>query len=174
MRAGGLAGARAPLVAGLLVLLCAAAAPAAGAQGRRVVDLVTVGDRSNEWAHQYAGDEATEGVIDGKSFRQARGWLRYSLSVYQDSEVTLGCTFRGSEGRSLVFDLLVEGRKVLTHTLVTPSAAPTNLEFRLPRSFTRNLTAISVMLRGVNGPTPGLIPTAHRAGAPGATQSGAV
>ena len=77
--------------------------------------------------------------------------------MYEDSEVTLGCTFRGTEGHSLVFDLLVEGRKVLTHTLVTPSAAPTSLEFRLPRSLTRNLTAISVTLRGVDGPTPGLI-----------------
>ena len=56
-----------------------------------------------------------------------------------------------------MFDLLVEGRKVLTHTFVTPSPAPTSLEFRLPRSHTKNLSSISVTLRGVDGPTPGLI-----------------
>ena len=165
---GVLAGSRALLVAGCVLLVGTAGAPLAEGQGRRVVDLVRVGDqieRVDARVRRRRGDRRRH---RRRSFRQARGWLRYSLSVYEDSEVTLACTFRGTEGHSLVFDLLVEGREVLTHTLVTPSPAPTSLEFRLPRSHTKNLTAISVTLRGVDGPTPGLIRTAHRAGAPGA------
>ncbi len=133
-----------------------AAAPAAG-QSRRVVDVVTIGDPASDSAHEYAAEGAVEAVAAGKRFRQAQGWMRYSLRVYEDSEVTLACTFTGTEGRRLVFDLIVEGRKVLTHTFVTPSAEPTRLEFRLPQSLTGSLTAIAVMFRGVDGPTPGLI-----------------
>lgn len=149
-------GARARLGAPLVVLLAMASAPAA-VQGRRVVDLVRVGDEASEQEHEYAGDGVTEGVIEGRPFRQARGWLSYELNVYDDSEVALSCTFRGTEGRRLVFDLLVEGRKVVTHTLVTPSAAPTSVEIRVPSSMTRDLTRIFVTLRAVSGPTPGLI-----------------
>lgn len=131
--------------------------PPARGQGRRVVDVVMVGDPLSESAHEYAAEGAVEGIVAGRRFRQAQGWMRYSLRVYEDSEVTLACTFRGTEGRRLVFDLMVEGRKVLTRVLETHSAEPTSLEFRLPQTLTRSLTAIAVILRGVDGPTPGLI-----------------
>jgi hypothetical protein len=126
-------------------------------QGRRVVDVVKVGDPASEREHEFAGDGVTDGVADGRAFRQARGWLRYSLNVYDDSEVTLACTFRGSEGRTYVFDLLVEGRKVVTHTFVSPSSVPMKVEFRVPMSVTAGRTSISVMLRAVDGVTPGVI-----------------
>jgi hypothetical protein len=126
-------------------------------QARRVVDVVTVGDARSEREHEYAGQDVVEGVVDGKPFRQARGWLRYSLTTYDDTQVTVRCIFRGSEGQSLPFELLVEGRPILTHTFRSPSAAPVTVEFPIPMQVTRDKTIVSVTIRAVNGLTPGLL-----------------
>jgi hypothetical protein len=141
----------------LVVLLAWSVALTASGQGRRVVDVVRVGDSASEREHDYTGERVSTGLVDGRTYRQASGWMSYSMTVYEDSEVTLNCTFRGSEGRRLVFDLLVEGRKIATHTFVSPSPAAVNVELRVPMSVTRGLTGIRVTLRAQEGPTPGLL-----------------
>jgi hypothetical protein len=141
----------------LLVLLTCAIAAAASGQGRRVVDIVTIGDARSERDHDYAGDRVSEGVIDGTTFRQARGWMRYSLAAFDEGEVTLICTFRGTGGQRLTFDLVVEDRKILTRAFVSASAAPSRIEVVVPTSVTTGKTVLSVTIRGVDGPTPGLI-----------------
>ena len=146
--------------AGLVLSIAALACPmaiAAPAQGRRVVDVATMGDASSDREHEYAGDRVTEGVVDGRVFRQAAGWLRISLTVYDDTDVTLVATFRGSAGDRVPFELLVEGRKVTAPSFVSPTTAPARVEFRVPMALTRGKSRIWVMLRAVNGPTPGLI-----------------
>jgi hypothetical protein len=141
----------------LVVLLAHGFLPGLAAQGRRVVDVVTVGDASSERQHDYAGTDAIEGRIDGRTYRRVRGWLSYSMAAYEDSEVALGCTVRGSEGRALVFALSVEGQTIATKTLVSPSSQPVNLEFRVPFEITRGLTGIHVTVRAVKGPAPDLL-----------------
>jgi uncharacterized protein len=126
------------------------------AQARRVVDVVTVGDPRSELAHDSAGEDVTAGLVDGHRFKQARGWLRYTLATFDDTEVTLVCTFRGSEGQSQVFDLLVEGQKVATRTVASASSASVELEFRLPLGVTAGRTNLAVTIRAVGGPTPRL------------------
>ena len=140
-----------------LALLASPSTLAAPVQGRRVVDVVTLGDVRSEREHEYAGERVTEGVVDGRIFRQAAGWLRVSLTVYDDTEVTLVGTFRGSQGEPIAFELLVEGRKVTAPAFVSPTTAPAHVEYRVPLALTRGKTRISVTLRAVNGPTPGLI-----------------
>ena len=140
----------------LITLLVLSLVPVAASQGLRVVDVVNAGDAASEREHDYAGEGATAGVIDGRAYRQARGWLSYSMAVYEDTEVTLSCVFRGTEGRSLAFDLLVEGRQVKTQTLGSPSAQPMSLDLLIPREITKGLTTIHVMLRAVDGPAPAL------------------
>jgi hypothetical protein len=127
------------------------------AQGLRVVDVVTMGDSRSEREHDYAGERITEGVVDGRAFRQAAGWLRVSLTVYEDSEVTLVGTFRGSGGRPIEFELLVEGQKLLAPAFVAPGLSPARVEYRVPVALTRGKTRISVTVRAAGGPTPGLI-----------------
>jgi len=129
----------------------------AGTPDRRVVDIVTVGDDKSERDHDYAGDGVVEGVVQGRHFRQAHGWLRYSLATYDDTEVTLRCTFRGSEGRPMAFDLLVEGRSVPTAAFLSPSASPATVDLVVPFAMTKGKRVICVTIRAVNGPTPGLI-----------------
>jgi hypothetical protein len=141
----------------LVALLAWSVAPAASGQGRRVVDLVRAGDPASEREHEYTGERASMGLVEGKSFRQARGWMSYSMTVYEESEVTLTCTFRGTAGRRFLFDLLVEGRKITTQAFVSPSSDPVNIEISVPMSITKGLISILVTLRAVEGPTPDLL-----------------
>ena len=142
----------------IAILLACGTTGIAGGQGRRVVDGVKVGDAIAERAHDYAGERVSDGLAeDGRRFRQALGWQRYTLAVYDDSEVALSFTFRGSEGRLESFDLMVEGRKVAAPTFTSLSAVPATIEIRLPMALTAGKTSLIVVLRAVDGPTPGLI-----------------
>lgn len=127
---------------------------AAGAD-RRIVDRVTIGDPRSEREHAYAGDSVIAGVSDGRTFRQARGWMRYALTVFDDTEVSISCSFLGNGDAPQTFDLMVENQVVGSYTF--RSAQPTTVEFRVPLAITRGHTNILVVLRATNGPTPPLV-----------------
>ena len=137
--------------------LALALAVALSAQGRRVVDVVLAGDEKSAHDHDAEGEGLTEGTVAGRPFRQAAGWLRYTLRTFDDTEVTVACLCRGTEGRRLTFELFVDGQAAGTHTLASPSADPVLKEYRVPAKLTLGKTTISVTLRGVNGPTPGVL-----------------
>ena len=59
----------------LSVLLVLSVAVPSAAQGRRVVDMVRAGDAASEREHDYAGDDATTGVIDDAA-QIERAWAR--------------------------------------------------------------------------------------------------
>ncbi len=149
--------ARAGLTALLLVLLAHFTAEIAAAQGRRIVDAVKVGDPASERLHDFAGEGVSDGFEAGRAFRRASRWQRYSLSVYDDSEVTLSMTFRGSEGRRERFALMVEGRDAGSHTVLSASAEAATIEIRLPAAMTAGRSALIVVLGDAGGPAPGLI-----------------
>ena len=117
-----------------------------------------MGDARSEREHEFVeGPGVTEGVVDGRVFRQATEWLRVSLTVYDDTEVTLTGTFRGTAGATVAFELLVEQRQVKVRPLVSPSTTPVSVEFPIPMALTKGKTRICVEIRAVTGPTPGLI-----------------
>jgi len=122
-----------------------------------VVDVVTLGDARSEQEHEYAGEAVTDGTVDGRVFRQTAAWQRVSLGVYDDTEVALIATFRGSAGQPIAFDLLVDGCTVEAPVFVSPSAAPVRVEYRVPFGCTRGATRICVTIRAVSGRSPGLI-----------------
>jgi hypothetical protein len=159
-------------VAPVAALLCASLAAAAGvtasaagtaawgamaAQSRWVVDVVRAGEEKSERDHDAAGEGVTDGLVAGRAYRQASGWLRYTLRTFDDTDVTIACLCRGTEGRRVTFDLLVDGREAGTHTLESASEEPVIREFPIPRSLTDGKAKIAVTLRGVRGPTPGVI-----------------
>ena len=134
-----------------------AAAVGEGLQGRRVVDVVQAGDEKSARDHDAEGEGVTQGTVAGRAFRQASGWLRYTLRTFDDTEVTVACLCRGTEGRPFTFELLIDGQAAGTHTLASSSAGPVLKEYRVPEKLTLGKTTLSVTLRGVNGPTPGVI-----------------
>ena len=133
-----------------LMLLACLSATMAVWQDRRVVDRITVGDATSELEHAYAGDDVVSGVAAGRSFRRARGWMRYALSVFDDTEVTVACIFVGSGGVPQTFELVVENQPVTSYTFRSATSAPATVEFHVPVKITKGRTNIIVMLRGTN------------------------
>jgi hypothetical protein len=136
-----------------LLIACLGASVAARPD-RRVVDRITVGDTRSEQEHAYAGEGVTVGATGGRAFRQAQAWMRYALTVFDDTEVTVVFTFLGTDAPR-TFDLIVENHPVTSYTF--RSAETTTVEFRVPLDITKGRTNILVMLRAMNGPTPALL-----------------
>ena len=124
------------------------------ARDRRVVDLVAAGSARSEAEHGYAGHDDTTGSIDGRAYRQARGWMRYAVTTFDDTEVTIACTFLGSASGE--FDLIVEDSVIATKHVDVTTGTPTIVELLVPFAVTKGKTSIAVMLRAHRGPTPRL------------------
>ena len=145
--------------AAALAALLAACATAIAASpfrhhDRRVVDLVAAGRPESEAEHGYAGHDDSTGTADGRAYRQARGWMRYAVTTFDDTEVTIACTFLGSASGS--FDLIVEDSVIATKRVDVTTGTPTIVELLVPFAVTKGKTSIAVMLRAHNGPTPRL------------------
>lgn len=130
-----------------------------------MVDVVHAGDVHSDETHGYVGHDASSGITNGRTFRQANGWMRYALSTFDDTEVTLECTFgverSANHNARRRYDVLVEDSLIATRTF-TAYAQPTDsgalqvLEIRVPFSVTKGRTSIAVTIRGHDGPTPKL------------------
>ena len=118
--------------------------------------MAEAGNARSEIDHGYTGENATTGAVDGKSFRQARGWMRYALTVFDDTEVTVACAFLGGNDAPLTYDLLVEDQLVATRTFAAGQATPTVAEFSVPFAITKGKTNILVTIRARAGMTPAL------------------
>jgi len=123
---------------------------------RRVVDTAEAGNPESEAEHGYVGSDAVTGVAGGKPFRQARGWMRYALATFEDTEVTVACTFVSSDSVPRSYDVLVEDSLIATRTLNARSAQPTVVEVKVPFGLTKGRTNIAVIIRARGGPTPAL------------------
>ena len=146
--------ARSP-VGRLLLLVACLAATTAARRDRRIVDRVSIGDARSEREHAFEGDRVQSGQAGGRGFRQTQSWMRYALTVFDDTEVSIGCTFLVADTTSRTFELVVEGRIIATQAVAPGHLA--EFEFRVPLELTRGRTNLLVTLRAVAGPTPPLL-----------------
>ena len=123
---------------------------------RRVVDVAEAGNPRSEATHGYAGYDVIAGVADGTPFRQARGWMRYVLTTFDDTEVTVAVIFVGDDSESRGYDIIVEDSLIATRTHSAHSTTPTVVEIAVPLAVTRGKSSIAVMVRARGGPTPAL------------------
>lgn len=126
---------------------------------RRVVDTVHVGDAVSEASHGYAASDVVMHTINGRSYRSARGWMRYALTTFDDTEVTLTCTFAPNDRASAErYDILVEDSVIATRPLRASAsdvtATPVVVEVAVPFGLTKGRTNIAVTIRARGGPTP--------------------
>lgn len=132
----------------------------AGAVDRRVVDTVVAGNPASESLHGYVGHDATSGMTEGKTFREALGWMRYSLTTFDDTEVTLAWTFAPSAGEgasvSREYEVVVEDTVVATRRYNAGASNVAVVEIVVPFALTKGRTNIAVMLRARGAPTPAL------------------
>jgi hypothetical protein len=143
-----------------------------------------VGEAASDAAHGYAEHDAVRGTMNGRPYRSARGWMRYAMTTFDDTEVTIACTFIAPSGRtadtwasaapgaraemSAHFELLVEDSLVAIPTptrtlqaspdraLSESSPTPVVVEVAIPFALTRGRTSIAVMIRARAGTTPPL------------------
>ncbi len=125
---------------------------------RRVVDVVDVGSALSEAAHGYDGSEAISGLIDGHSYRQTRGWMHFAMKTFDDTPVTIACTFLAGRGDASgrTFDIVVEDSVVATRVLTIDSVAPLVVEISVPFSLTKGKTHIALFVRARGELTPPL------------------
>lgn len=132
---------------------------------RRIVDIVQVGTADSETRHGYVGEDAVAGNANGQTFRQARGWMRYALTTFDDTEVTVALTFANGdavgEGATLHYEMVVEDSLIATRSFTaSPSSPPGSssvVEIAVPFVLTKGKTNIAVIIRAREGPTPALL-----------------
>ena len=143
---------------GLVIVSLAALlfATAAARPDRRIVDTAEAGNSSSEAVHGYAGDNVSVGVLDGKSYRQARGWMHYALKTFEDTPVTVACTFVSTDNVARGYDIVVEDSVLVSRTFTSQSNAPSVVEIAVPFSLTKGKVSVAVIIRARGGPTPAL------------------
>lgn len=123
---------------------------------RRIVDRATVGDPRSEAVHGYVGHDVTEGIAVGRAFRQARGWMRYAMTTFDDTEVTVALTMAGVDSITRQYDLIVEDSLVATRSFTAKGGTPVVVEHLVPFVLTKGKAEITVVIRGHEGQTPAL------------------
>lgn len=125
---------------------------------RRTVDRVSIGNDQSERDHGFKGENSTAGNFEIQHWREARnGWFSYELKVAPDKPVILVCTYRGSEGRNRVFDVVVNGEKVATQTLEYHPSELFDFEYPLPEQLTRGKERITVKFQAHTDATAGSV-----------------
>ena len=125
---------------------------------RRTIDRVVVDDAAAERAHGLKSEDATDGYFEGRRTREARnGWFSYALKIAPDAPTTLVATYRGSEGRRRVFDVLVDDQQVASESLEYHPTEELDKEYALPESLTRGKDRITVKFQAQRDATAGAL-----------------
>jgi hypothetical protein len=123
---------------------------------RRVVDVADAGDARSEAAHGFAAHDAISGAVDGKPYRQTRGWMHFAMTTFEDTEVTVSFTFVRIDTVSRRYDIVVEDSLLATRTFTPNVAATSAVDLIVPFSLTKGKTNIAVVIRARGGLTPAL------------------
>jgi DUF1680 family protein len=125
---------------------------------RRTIDRVIVDDGAGERAHALKSDNATDGFFEGRKTREARGgWFSYELKIAGDAPVAIVATYRGSEGRRRVFDVLVDDQTIATESLEYHPTEELDKEYRIPGAMTRGKDRVTVTFRSQPDTTAGAL-----------------
>jgi hypothetical protein len=135
----------------LLSLLGGPCAEHPACQGVRVVDAVNVTMAREEVSHALDGEEMAVGETAGRKWRSATGWFGYTLRIYEDTALTIACTFADGGGPPVAFDLLVNDRKVATEIRERGSSNPREFKVTLPLAETAGKTEVTVTFRAHAG-----------------------
>src|SRR5262245_44558 len=125
---------------------------------RRTIDLVAVHDADSERGHGLKSENATDGYVEGRRTREARnGGFSYDVKVAPSGPTTIVCSYRGSEGRRRVFDVLVDGQKVTTETLEYHPTEQLDREYAIPDSLTRGKERVTIRFQAQTDATAGAL-----------------
>ena len=123
---------------------------------RRIVDTAEAGNPTSEAEHGYAGDDVITGMQGGKSYRQTRGWMHYALKTFDDTPVTVACTFVSIDSLARRYDIVVEDSVIASRTFTPQTNAASIVEIAVPFSLTKGKANVAVVIRARGGHTPAL------------------
>jgi uncharacterized protein len=86
----------------------------------RTVDWLQPGEMQPERDHNQRGENTEAGEYNGRKLRHAvaGGWFSFELKVDPAKTNNLVCTWWGSENGLRTFDIVVDGQKIATQTLL--------------------------------------------------------
>ncbi|MEO7361565.1 MAG: DUF6805 domain-containing protein [Gemmatimonadaceae bacterium] len=129
---------------------------AAARLDRRIVDTAEAGNPTSEAVHGYAGDDASVGMSGGKSYRETRSWMHYALKTFEDTPVTIVCTFVSTDSAVRNYDIVVEDSVIASRTFLPQSRTASTVEFAVPFSLTKGKANVAIVIRARGGQTPAL------------------
>ena len=110
---------------------------------------MVAGDEVSEGQHGYLGDRRQIDIVHGQRARRVTSSVRYTLTTFDDTEVTVACTFLGATPAQ--YDLLVHDRVVATKQITPHGDTPTVVEVDVPFPLTKGQATIVVTLRAHHG-----------------------
>jgi len=123
---------------------------------RNTIDAVDISSEQSERDHGYTGQGTSEGYLEGRKWRDARdGWFSYELKVSPDGPATLVCTYRGSEGRRRVHDILIDGEKIATETMFYHPTEAFDITYAVPATLIADKTRVTVKFQAAPGASTG-------------------
>jgi DUF1680 family protein len=120
----------------------------------RTVDEVRPGDRQNERDHALEGDKTSSGTLSDRRWRHATdgGWFSYRVKVVSEETLELCVTYWGGDGGNRVFDILVDGEKLVTQRLQNNRPGKFYDEvYALPASMTKGKEGVTVKFQAHPG-----------------------
>jgi uncharacterized protein len=123
----------------------------------RVIDRVLANDAASEAAHNLKGENHAAGPHMGKGWRHAPdGWFSWDLKVLPDVPTILSCTYWGSDVPPRKFDVVVNGKVIVTQSLNRDKPGEfVDIEYKVPPELTQGKDKITVMFRAHKGNTAG-------------------
>jgi hypothetical protein len=134
---------------------------------RRTIDRVRVNDAASERQHGLQGQNASDGFFEGQRTREARnGWFSYQINVARTGNTRLVCSYRGSEGRRRLFDVLVDGERIATEALEYHPTEQLDREYALPDRLTRGRAHVTIRFEAHPDSTAGALIDMRTIGGP--------
>lgn len=86
----------------------------------RTLDILRIGEQQPEHDHNLKGESTSSGSSQGRKWRHATdgGWFSFEMKTDPATINQLVCTFWGGEAVKRTFDILADGSKIATQTLL--------------------------------------------------------
>jgi len=113
----------------------------------RTVDLLRIGEMQPERDHNLTGDKTGAGQFRGRKWRHATdgGWFAFDMKIDSENTNELVLTYWGDEGGQRVFDILVEGTRIATQTLLRNQPGTFfDVAHALPEDITRGKDKVNI------------------------------
>lgn len=118
---------------------------------RRTVDAVGTGEQQPEVDHQMKFENSSKGNFEGEAWRDARngGYFEYTLATEGREDLSLMVRYWGNETANREFDILVDGKPLVTENLVGKwkRSEFVNVEYPLPADMLKGKKEVKVTFR---------------------------